>query len=109
MFLWVDLMIKEISAKHKVEQIRQTLVNPPRGLSDTIRHVLERFSNTLEKDDIADLNEMLSWVVCTQRPLTLGELDSIMKLKSSDGEGIIYLEVMVQEPSPKWVPFANIL
>ena len=99
MFLWVDLMIKELSTKHRVEQIRQALVKPPKGLSDTIRHVLARFSNTLEEDDISDLNELLAWVVCAERQLTLGELDTIMKLRSSDGDGVIYLEGMRQAPS----------
>ena len=96
MFLWVDLMIKELSTKHRVEQIRQALAKPPRELSDTIRHVLERFSNTLEEDDITDLNGLLAWVVCAQRQLTLGELESIMRLKSLDGNGIIYLEGMIE-------------
>ena len=92
MFLWVDLMVKEISEKQKIEQIRQTLTRLPRGLPDTIRHVLQRFVRTLTEDLIADLNELLAWVTCAQRQLALSELDAILRLKSSDGEGIIDLE-----------------
>ena len=92
MFLWVDLMVKEISEKQRIEQIRQTLTRLPRGLPDTIRHVLQRFARTLTEDLITDLNELLAWVTCAQRQLTLSELDAILRLKSSDGEGIIDLE-----------------
>jgi hypothetical protein len=84
-------MIKELKAKHKPEQIKQAIAQPPKGLADTLRQVLERFSKTLQEDEIADLNTLLAWVVCAKRQLTLGELDNVMKLKSSDGEGMIYL------------------
>lgn len=90
MFLWVDLMVKEISMKHSPEQIRQTLAEAPQRLSDTIRHVLERYS--LFSDDVPYLNEMLAWAACAQRPLTLGELDLVVKLNSPDGEGMLDLE-----------------
>ena len=92
MFLWVDLMLKEIATKHKIEQIRQAMLKPPRKLSDMMHHILERLGSTLPDDEKADLNEMLAWAVCARRELTLDEFDSIMKLKSTDGNGIIYLE-----------------
>jgi Cdc6-like AAA superfamily ATPase len=92
MFLWVDLMLQEIANKHHQGQIREALRTAPKGLKDTIRHVLERFSQDLQPDDIDDLNELLSWVTCAKRPLTLGELDDIMKIKSKDGTGFIDLE-----------------
>ncbi|KAG8529667.1 uncharacterized protein KY384_005148 [Bacidia gigantensis] len=92
MFLWVDLMIKEISEKRRIDQIRQTLARLPRGLPDTIRHVLKRFADTSTEDTIADLNEILAWVACTKRHLTLGELDTFFKIQSADGEGLIDME-----------------
>jgi hypothetical protein len=92
MFLWVDLMLQEIATKTHQNRIREALKSAPKGLKDTIRHVLERFSQDLEQDDIDDLNELLTWVTCAQRPLTLGELDDVMKMKSKDGTGIIDLE-----------------
>ena len=97
MFLWVDLMLQEIATKHHQGQIKQALRTAPKGLKDTIRHVLERFSQDLQLDDIDDLNELLSWVTCAKRPLTLGELDDIMKLKSKDGTGIIDLEASLRK------------
>lgn len=92
MFLWVDLMLQEIATKTHQNRIREALKSAPKGLKDTIRHVLERFSQDLEQDDIDDLNELLTWVTCAQRPLTLSELDDAMKIKSKDGTGIIDLE-----------------
>ena len=92
MFLWVDLMLKEIATKHKEPQIRDALKSPPKGLTDTLRHVLERFSNELGPDDIDDLNHLLSWVTCAKRPLKLGELDDAIKSTSEDGSGLLYVE-----------------
>ena len=92
MFLWIDLMIKEASEMQKTEQIRRTLLSPPKGLPNIIRHVLKRFASTLQKDLIMDLNELLAWVTCAPRQLTLRELDDIVKLRSLDEEGFIDLE-----------------
>ncbi|PGG99277.1 hypothetical protein AJ79_08583 [Helicocarpus griseus UAMH5409] len=57
-----------------------------------LRHVLWGFSATLAEEDAENLNELLAWVTCAQQPLTLRELDSILRLKSPEGEGMIYLE-----------------
>ena len=92
MFLWVDLMIKEIAATRKVSQIRQILIKLPTGLFGIIRHVLERYSKTMLEEDIGDFNDVLAWVVSTKKPLTLANLDCIMRMKSPDGEGLISLE-----------------
>lgn len=92
MFLWVDLMIKGIAATRKASQIRQILVKLPTGLFDTIRHVLERYSMTMAEDDISDFNDILAWMACTRKPLRLADLDCILKMKSSDEEGLISLE-----------------
>ena len=92
MFLWVDFMIKEISSQRRVEQLRGTLSRLPRGLSDTISGVLERFSSTLEEEEIDDLNHLLAWVVCARRQLTLRNLDTVLRVKSPGCEGVIDLE-----------------
>ncbi|KAI9680348.1 MAG: hypothetical protein M1829_001234 [Trizodia sp. TS-e1964] len=92
MFLYVNLMIKEIQSKDREDKIIETLKNLPKGLVGTLRHVLERFSEELDEYQIDDLNEMLAWVTCARRPLTLGELQTILKLKSADGLGMIDLE-----------------
>ncbi|KAI9819663.1 MAG: hypothetical protein M1826_001124 [Phylliscum demangeonii] len=75
MFLWVKLMIAELSAQYRHDQIRQALHQMPKGLSSMISRVLERHSLDLAPGAIEDLNKLLSWVACVARPLTLAELD----------------------------------
>lgn len=91
MFLWVNLMLDQIYNKSRPSDIRAALKDAPRDLAKMIRHVFERLANdpNVEKDD---LNEMLAWVTCAQRPLLLGELDVILKLRPPVGEGMPDLE-----------------
>ena len=92
MFMWVKLMIVELSKKSRESAIKEALNAAPKGLTEMLRHVLETFSRTLSEDEAADLNEMLCWIALAKRPLALGELDAIFRLKSPEGEGILYLE-----------------
>jgi tetratricopeptide (TPR) repeat protein len=92
MFIWCDLMMRELSKKSRASAIRESLHHVPKGLTPMLRHVLESFSVTLKEEGPDDLNTMLAWVACAARPLTLGELDTILKLKSSEGDEVLYLE-----------------
>ena len=92
MFIWVDFMIQEIYKKKRPSAILDALKRAPKGLNEMLRHVLESFSATLQDEDPDDLNELLAWVTCIDRPLTLGELDTILRLRSATGEGVISLE-----------------
>jgi tetratricopeptide (TPR) repeat protein len=51
----------------------------------------------LTDEDPNYLNELLAWTTCAQRPLKLGELETVLKLKSEDGEGMFYLERMLRK------------
>ena len=92
LFIWVKLMVAELSKKSRESAIKEALNTAPKGLDEMLRHVLESFSRSLSEDEAADLNEMLSWVALAKRPLALGELDAVFRLKSPDGEGLLYLE-----------------
>ncbi|PGG96487.1 hypothetical protein AJ79_09577 [Helicocarpus griseus UAMH5409] len=46
----------------------------------------------LKDEDPDDLNAIFAWVTCAQRPLTMGEIDMILKLQSSEGDGVLNLE-----------------
>jgi hypothetical protein len=87
-------MLKELLKKRNEGAIRAALNTAPRGLNEMIRHVLEGFSLSLRDNTDAanDLNTLLAWVTCAQRPLTLGELDTLLKVKSSTGDGNWWLE-----------------
>jgi hypothetical protein len=92
MFLWVDLMLKEVASKHKEVQMRQALNEAPSGLFDTIQRALDRMHDELSIEDAKDFNTLLSWVTCAKRPFSLGELERILRLTSDDGESVVYLE-----------------
>lgn len=92
MFLWVDLMLKEVASKHKETQMRQALSEAPSGLFDTMQRTLDRIHNELNVEDAKDFDTLLSWVTCAKRPFKLGELESILKLTSDEGESVVYLE-----------------
>lgn len=92
MFLWVDLMLKEILRKRSEGGIRKAMNEAPKGLTEMLQHVLRSFSLTLEDEEPDFLNQLLAWTTCAESPLTLGQLESVAKLKSADGTGMIYLE-----------------
>ena len=96
MFLWVDLMMRELNSKGREYAIREALKKAPKGLTEMIQHVLEGFSETLSgedaREDAEDLNELLAWIACAKRPLTLGELDAILRYKSPSGDALLLLE-----------------
>lgn len=91
MFLWVNLMLKEIMRKSQKSEVRAALKNAPQGLVKMIRHVFERLAADpdLNKDNFS---EMLGWVACVERPLFLGELGLILKLISPAEEAVLGLE-----------------
>ncbi|KAH0559338.1 hypothetical protein GP486_004146 [Trichoglossum hirsutum] len=97
MFLWVGLMLKELTKKKSPATLRKSLNEAPKGISEMFRHVLENFSSSLTDEDSGYLNELLAWTTCAQSPLKLGELDAVLKLISDDGEGVFYLEGMLRK------------
>lgn len=94
MFLWVNLMFDQINNKSRPSEISKALDGAPPDVSEMIRHVFERLSGDPEVGK--DLNEMLVWVTCAQRPLSLGEMDTIMKLLSPIGEALPDLEELLR-------------
>ncbi|RYP54147.1 hypothetical protein DL769_010400 [Monosporascus sp. CRB-8-3] len=92
MFLWVNLMLQELVKKRNESSIRKSLDQAPKGLKVMLRHVLMSFSAGLNEEELEFLNELLLWTTCAPRPLTLGEVEAILELKSPEGDGMIYLE-----------------
>lgn len=92
MFIWVDLVLQELLKKRSESAMRKSLGEVPKGLKEMLRHVLEGFSLSLADEESENLNELLAWIACASRPLMLGELDTILKLNSPEGDGMIYLE-----------------
>ena len=92
MFIWVDLMLKELLKKRNESSMRKSLEQAPKGLKEILRHVLESFSASSNEEELEYLNELLAWTACAPRPFKLGEIETILKLKSPEGEGMIYPE-----------------
>ncbi|KAK6437297.1 hypothetical protein LTR95_006512 [Oleoguttula sp. CCFEE 5521] len=95
MFMWVKLMVEELNRKaqrSRESDVEKALNEAPKGLTEMLKHVLEGYSSSLSEAEASDLNDMLMWVALAQRPLFLGELDSVLRLKSDEGQGVIDLE-----------------
>ncbi|KAL4879917.1 NACHT and TPR domain protein [Aspergillus karnatakaensis] len=102
MFLWANLMLQELVKKRSEGSMRKALEHPPKGLKEMLRQVLSTFSATGNEEELEYLNEILAWVACSTEPLTLGGVESILKLKSPEGDGMIYLEGALRR---QWASF----
>ncbi|KAL8951562.1 MAG: hypothetical protein Q9222_002472 [Ikaeria aurantiellina] len=91
MFLWVNLMLDQIYNTSRPSDIMSALATAPKNLDKMLRHVFERIASDPEVDK-QDLNEILLWVACAKERLTLGEMDTILKLRPPLGEGMPDLE-----------------
>lgn len=85
MFLWVNLMLDQIRNTSRPSDIVTALNAAPRELDKMLRHIFERVASDPDVDK-PDFNEILRWVTCAQERLTLGEMDTILKLRPPVGE-----------------------
>lgn len=72
MFLWVQLMLKELQPYYKSKNIRPILTQAPASISDMIHSILARLNRTLKGDDLFDFNELLVWATWAKRPMSIG-------------------------------------
>lgn len=75
MFLWVQLMLKELQPYYKSKNIRPILTQAPASISDMIHSILARFDRTLKGDDLFDFNELLVWTTWAKRPMSIGGMN----------------------------------
>lgn len=92
MFLWVDLMLTELKGKTKAGSMLESLHKAPKGLDAMLRHVLETFSTRLSEEEAIDLNIILAWVSCADRPLTLEKLNEILHVELDTHDERLALE-----------------
>ena len=86
-----SLMLDQISNDSRPSDIRHKLEQAPHDLAEMIRHVFERLARDpfVQKEDF---NEMLIWITFARKPLLLGQMDVILKLRGEFGEGVPDLE-----------------
>ncbi|KAL6234540.1 hypothetical protein BDW75DRAFT_241045 [Aspergillus navahoensis] len=102
MFLWVNLMLQELIKKRNESSMRKALEQAPRGIKEMLRHVLASYSESSNEEELEYLNETLLWVSCADQPWTLSELETILRLKSPEGDGMIDLEGALRR---QWASF----
>ena len=80
MFLWVKLMIKELSLPGKtIEECEKALQRLPRGLDALYVRILDGInSNALLR---TTSRQIFQWILGAQRPLTLKELDTALAIR----------------------------
>ncbi len=69
-FLWVSLILKDISETTVISKVRTKLQSLPSSLSE----VYSRILNKIQEDDVGNARFILQWVVTARRPLTINEL-----------------------------------
>ena len=97
MFLWVDLMIKELQQKRNSTQIQVALGNLPKGLPALYTQILTRLHNSLDEETMGDVNELLTWVLFADFPLTYRELKHALGIHN--GQDLISFEDTVHRCS----------
>ena len=79
------LLVKQLLKKDHLNVIQATFDQSDHQVADVLREILQNFGQTHELQDIEDLNRLLAWTLCAQRPMTLAELNMITAVESSYG------------------------
>lgn len=73
MFMWVRLMVDELSLQMSLANFEKTLQHPPKGLNGVYERVVFRINHfPSEKRSITV--KMLQWITCSMRPLRVDEM-----------------------------------
>jgi len=77
-FLWVSLILKDISETTVIFKVRTKL----QSLSLSLSEVYSRILNKIQEDDVGNARFILQWVVTARRSLTINELTMTRALGS---------------------------
>jgi hypothetical protein len=83
-FVNIGLLLHEISGKQRPGEIRDILSRSGGKRSDTIARKIERLNETLNEEDISDLNTILTWVIYAWWPPSLATLEGVLFLKAGE-------------------------
>lgn len=85
MFLWVDLMFKDLSMRSQPKQILNALKTLPKGLDKVYDKILGKIEMDVAEDDERNgLRELFCWVAHSKRPQTLLVLNLIIQFLTED-------------------------
>jgi WD40 repeat protein len=81
-FLWVRLVLKELRKVHTSAEIRQVLEDVPSHMDELYIRILDAMSRAPYGKALA--KAILTWTVCSARPLTVQELHHALQLNIGD-------------------------
>jgi tetratricopeptide (TPR) repeat protein len=82
MFLWVELMINDLSKSDSQFEVRERLRNPPRSLEEIYRHLFLRLVKRLDKLQLDLARKLLAFTIFSCRILEVNELQYALALDS---------------------------
>ena len=77
-FLWVRLVVEELSKVRDTEDIRLVLNNISKGMRSLYKRTLDRLATTPYGKPLA--RAILVWAVCSTHPITMQELEHALQL-----------------------------
>lgn len=81
-FLWVSLVLQELKQVHTSAEIRQVLEDVPTDMDELYSRILESMSRAPYGKLLA--KAILTWTVCSARPLTIHELYHALQIDIKD-------------------------
>jgi hypothetical protein len=82
MFLWAELMIKDLSKSDSAFEVKERLRNPPRNLEGIYRHLFLRLLQRLDKVQLGLARKILAFTIISCRTLEVSELQYAHALNS---------------------------
>jgi ankyrin repeat protein/Tfp pilus assembly protein PilF len=82
MFLWVELMIKDLSKSDSQFEVKERLLNPPRNLEGIYQHLFLRLVKRLDKVQLNRARKILAFIIVSCRTLEVSELQYAHALDS---------------------------
>ena len=80
MFLWVRLMIEDLSEAERDEDLEEALKSLPDGLDELYARVLDRINNFKKESKRETARQLLQWIACAMEPLSIPELEHALAI-----------------------------
>ena len=77
-FLWVVLVLEELTKVYTEADIKQVLEEVPPDMDALYKRALDLMSNKIRNKQL--VQAILTWVICAARPMTISELSCALKL-----------------------------
>ena len=95
MFLWVNLMLKELKTCVSVEEVKTTLMQVPSGLECIYTKTVRRLEESLTCRAAELTKHILTWVLGSARTLSMDELRDAMSLQYQAQDHTLFQRYML--------------